>query len=34
VLADFITASTASSKEPFQCCSKIPQHRSIGLYLL
>jgi len=34
VLAYWITASTESSKAPFQCCSKIPQQRSIGLYLL
>jgi hypothetical protein len=33
VLAYWITASSESSKAPFQCCSRIPQHRSIGLYL-
>ncbi len=32
LLAYWITASSESSKAPFQCCSKIPQHRSIGLY--
>src|SRR4051794_41963125 len=28
------TASTESSNSPFQCNSRMPQHRSIGLYLL
>src|SRR3954449_6513927 len=28
------TASGESSRDPFQCISRMPQHRSIGLYLL
>src|SRR6266849_3596146 len=28
------TVSTLSSKVPFQCASRMPQHRSMGLYLL
>ena len=33
-LAKPTTASIESSNEPFQCSSRMPQHRSIGLYLL
>jgi len=32
VRAYWITASTESSRAPFQCSSKIPQQRSIALY--
>ena len=34
VCANAITVSTLSSSAPFQCISKIPQQRSMGLYLL
>src|SRR4051794_34255455 len=34
VAANSITVSTLSRSPPFQCISRMPQHRSIGLYLL